>query len=213
MSKKRQRRELEAVNSYESALAVSNEESALTSKDDDELFVLDRSGSKNTRRKFVKEENAKLALKVKSKTEQLLIERIAAKNKSKTAPKSKAKSQLSDIWGEEDESEKAKARKRALKIPQSGFSYNPSSKDHQDVVAEVRFLNYDAAYLFSEFVVYDRLLLSLSNMRRTFSEAKPPLTARLLLSLPALAALLTLIPMTATGRARKMRGMGRGRAG
>lgn len=137
MSKKRQRRELDVVNSYENAVKDSNEEIALTSKDDEELFVLDRSGSKNTRRKIVKEEKAKDALKVKSKTEQVLIERIAAKAKGNTRPKVRSISQLSDIWGEEDKSEKVKARKRALKIPQSGFSYNPSSKDHQDVVAEV----------------------------------------------------------------------------
>lgn len=138
MSKKRHRRVNEVVESYEKAVISVNEASALTSKDDDELFVLDRVGSKNSRRKITKEENAKLTDKVVSKTERVLIKKLSANMGAKSKPQ-QTKAPVTDIWGDDCNASAAKAnlRKKALKVPRGGFSYNPSLNEHQDVVAEV----------------------------------------------------------------------------
>lgn len=147
MPKKRQR-EAEIVKGYEEFLDNKINEEIIQSKDDNDLFIIDRIGSKNTRKKIKKEEKIQKDLNIISKVERKLIEKklqdINNNNENNSNEKKKKKEKIIDLW-DNDESistkstksnNKTKHIKKALKVPLPGISYNPAHLDHQDALAE-----------------------------------------------------------------------------
>lgn len=143
MRKKRQR-ELEITENYENYIDQSTSEQILQQQDDQELYMVDRIGSKNSRKKIQKNESIKENMNnILSKVEMKLIQKKLKSSNSSTK-QNNTKNTINDIW-EEDEIENNKNNKKrnqihqtkALKIPIAGISYNPSHIDHQDAVAEV----------------------------------------------------------------------------
>jgi hypothetical protein len=150
MGKKRQR-EQELVENYEKYVATSTSDQLLQNQENDDLFSIDRVGSKNSRKRIQKSE----ILKVKndsivSKVENKLIrKKINERNSKKKSQNLKKGQEIVDLWQEEErmeevgeketkvKSKKLKDKKPALRIPLPGISYNPSHVDHQDAVAEV----------------------------------------------------------------------------
>ena len=75
MGKKRSRRIAETNTEYEQALISKAEAEVLQNREDDELFVVDRSGSKTSRRKIEKEQSRKEMGVLASATEEHLVKK------------------------------------------------------------------------------------------------------------------------------------------
>ena len=75
MGKKRTRRVAETNTEYEQALLSKAEAEVLQNREDDELFVVDRSGSKTSRRKIEKEQSRKEMGVLASTTEEHLVKK------------------------------------------------------------------------------------------------------------------------------------------
>jgi hypothetical protein len=125
-----------------------------TRMDTDELFILDRTGSKSVRKRQIKQDNAierdgVLAL---SKTEKHLVEKRLKAIHNDTSSKKKNSNtgnEMVDLWGDDDGLDGMTSRtkpkknphpsnhnkKKALKVSSQGFSYNPTMESHQDVIA------------------------------------------------------------------------------
>lgn len=141
-------REAALVQEYETFLDTSAADSLLTAKEDSELFVLDRGGSKKKKRKIEKATQRQVDdPKMVSKTEKVLLERMQNKQKSKgksagvkTQPATK---EVFDMWGAEDTQDlksrgrpRTSSQKKVKKTAGPGMSYNPSHEDHQEALAE-----------------------------------------------------------------------------
>jgi hypothetical protein len=138
MARKRQR-ESEIVQLYETLVDDENTQSLLVSKADDDLFVVDRVGSKRMRRKITKEEEARKTTSIVSKVDRKLVEKLESQP-SRRKKKVGGAMAVSDIWADEVTPVKdvgKGGKKKAIKIPEGGLSYNPSHDDHQDILAEV----------------------------------------------------------------------------
>mmetsp|Transcript_23040 Transcript_23040/g.33725 ORF Transcript_23040/g.33725 Transcript_23040/m.33725 type:complete len:336 (-) Transcript_23040:145-1152(-) len=135
MPRKRQR-EAELVQSYENYVDDSVDAGVLAGQNDEELFVVDRAGSKNSRRKLNKEREALQSTRVVSKVERKLISKQLQDTSNKK--KKKQSKELFDLWGDESSSAKPNkpSNKKKIRVPEGGLSYNPSHNDHQDVLAE-----------------------------------------------------------------------------
>jgi type II secretory pathway pseudopilin PulG len=143
----RKTREAEAVKEYENLIDTSTQEALLAAQTDDDLFVVDRGGSKNKKRKIQKAEISKKESGTISKTETILINRIK-KNKNKNEAivvkgKGKKEDNVFDLWGGDEVTKQPRAttRKSFKKIAGPGLSYNPAHEDHQEALAEVTKLN------------------------------------------------------------------------
>lgn len=114
-------------------------ESLVTALPDDDLFVVDRGGSKNKKRKIQKTETQKKNSGTTSRTEQILINRIKNTKKEPKAVKAR-KDEAFDLWGVEEVTKQPRptTRKSFKKIAVPGMSYNPAHDDHQEALAEVR---------------------------------------------------------------------------
>jgi hypothetical protein len=143
MVKKRQR-EKELIISYENYVDESTSAQVMGEREDEDLFVVDRIGSKTSRRKLKHEEKQQNKTQIISKVERKLIEKRLEKlqqqqesNRNQNESKEEV---LVDIWADSVEPVKQKSKKKkvhALKLPIPGVSYNPSHVDHQDAIAEV----------------------------------------------------------------------------
>jgi hypothetical protein len=145
MGKKRQR-EKELVENYEEYVATSASDQILQRQENDDLFLIDRVGSKNSRKRIqqnemIKEKNDSIVSKVENR---LIKRKINESSKKSKNPKKGQESIIVDLWQEEggdmgkkEKSKKPKDKKPALRVPLPGISYNPSHVDHQDAVAEV----------------------------------------------------------------------------
>jgi hypothetical protein len=140
-SNKRKDRIEENTELHASAVADENLSKILKTKGDDKLFVVDTTGSNNSRRKVIKEvaEKAsgkkeyvhKLDTKVKANAAQVAL---ALKKREEAA----TEFAMHDLWTN-DKKEKGKpvrAKEIKTKIAVPGLSYNPSLNDHQDALAE-----------------------------------------------------------------------------
>lgn len=154
MSAKRTKRIRETNEEYESAVQQESQQKVLTGVDSENLFTVDRAGSKSKRRKVQEEIVPKEQGKFVSKTEQHLIQKQLKRLQSGQPRKvygsnvvdlpsnnKKIVSKLEDIWSEGDESDassskKARPHKHSLKVALPGQSYNPSFEDHQDTLAQ-----------------------------------------------------------------------------
>lgn len=160
VGKKRSRRIAETNTEFEQALVSKAAVEVLQNREDDELFVLDRSGSKTARRKIEKEESRKEMGMLASATEEHLVRKKMKEilergkgGKGANAGVEEAKTNSLDIWGEapaQDESlavlanknrrrlrqPAEAATKKAIKVTGNGFSYNPAAVHHQDALAK-----------------------------------------------------------------------------
>jgi hypothetical protein len=133
----RKTREAEIVKEYEHFVDTATTDGLLTAQTDDDLFVVDRGGSKNKKRKIQKAQIQQRDSGTTSKTEKILINRI--KNSQKEAKPVKKEESVFDMWGGEDVVSRPRAttRKQFKKIAGPGMSYNPGHDDHQEALAEV----------------------------------------------------------------------------
>lgn len=141
--RKRQRRQNEIAEEYANHTIISNDQAILSAKADDDLFVIDRSGSKSSKKKIAKQEVATLEGR-RSLAENRLISKIisgkigSSRKKQLTSEKDVGNG-LTDLWSHDDygvEDVAVKQSKKKLKVARPGQSYNPSVTDHQDVLAE-----------------------------------------------------------------------------
>jgi hypothetical protein len=141
-NKKRDRRIAETTEQYQDAVATRTEQQVLRSRDDAQLFTVDRTGSKNARRRIEKELEEATTKHSVSKTEHNIIKKKmaaieaakklgapteAAAKKAKAAARAGAGSVvkrgvqkpmpvLSDVWGEDDETAVGGKRTAAANI-------------------------------------------------------------------------------------------------
>lgn len=110
-------------------------EDVLRIKANDELFVVDRVGSKNARLRMKREGGEGKGI-LSAKADLRKIVKLAKKLKSKEQFEKVDPAATFDLW----ESEPAETEKRRqcakVKVPHPGQSYNPSLEDHQDALAE-----------------------------------------------------------------------------
>ena len=152
-SKKRERRIAATNLEYEEHVKSSAKEAVLAATKDEDLFVIDRTGSKNKRRQLVK--NAVVVAdksKAVSKVEEHLIKKKVDSlargeltlNQKRDKVLDEKKVHLMDMWGDDDiapnskkttTNGKGKGKKNAM-IAGPGFSYNPVDTAHQDTLAE-----------------------------------------------------------------------------
>jgi hypothetical protein len=134
-SKKRQRRENVAAEEFGLLAEKVREQDALATAADESLFTLDRQGSKTARRKANQEALAVAKSGTISATERKLLRKIADRADKRASP---AAAGSIDLWAEETA---VPGGGRGVKAKQlvvrGGQSYNPSAKDHQDLLAEV----------------------------------------------------------------------------
>lgn len=143
-SKKRQRRQDEVAESYSKHLRISGDEAVFASRADDELFVVDRAGSKSSKKRIEKQTLKTTTGKPISKTENKLVDRILSgerKRENMQMVKFREETTLCDLWNESAQANlindnEAKKLSKYLKIAAPGQSYNPSFDDHQNILAE-----------------------------------------------------------------------------
>ena len=155
--KRRKRREKEVELDYEEAILAKASGDALSAKDDDDLFFIDRGGSQSKKKKIESQIAAREKQPSISLTERRLIEKARSNmrttNSTSSSKNRKDNQAIVDIWeGDSDIVSKkrrksieknslaSKLGKRSLKIL-PGHSYNPSLAEHQDALAAVR-MNY-----------------------------------------------------------------------
>lgn len=148
-SKRREKRIAETSAEYEEQKSRVSAAAVVASRPDEALFVVDRTGSKSARRRIHKEEVAKTTNQPVSKTERALIKKATQQLLAGHEKPNKAREQpsaLADLWADEAESTGAQSVTRikrssvvasaAKKVAGPGFSYNPSTVAHQNVLAE-----------------------------------------------------------------------------
>ena len=154
MPKKQQKKRIaECAEEYAEHILHFSAEQTIVSKPDNDLFTLDRAGSKTSRKRIAKIQSNKSSSDTKSivsVTERKLVERAIAKHVQQKLDETKVVKQdkVMDLWGETtDESLLNKSntkRRRTVDVPVNrkvtpaigGQSYNPSHADHQNALAE-----------------------------------------------------------------------------
>eukprot|EP01041_Mallomonas_annulata_P003257 gene3257-6444_t len=143
-SKKRIRRENEVADEHAKHIRLSVDEALIASKPNNDMFIVDRVGSKTTKRKFVQEAVVKANGLSKSSAENVLVAKVVAGKVLATRKRFQVKdnknegNNIVDIWSDNDppiKSNRITVNKK-LKVALPGLSYNPSLDDHQDVIAE-----------------------------------------------------------------------------
>ena len=144
-SKKRRRREREVEISYEDLVIEKTENEALASRNDSDLFFIDRKGSKGGKareQKVVEKRNTQCMVSI---TERKLIRKTQARlNAESGGPRNLVKG-LTDLWGVDIDNTSIVSNHKSQEVPMKlrsskilpGHSYNPSQRDHQDALAEV----------------------------------------------------------------------------
>jgi len=142
-SRKRLRRQEVAAEEYYVSRQEVVDDAVYASKHDEELFMIDKMGSKSSKRRIEKQILNRSNGNPLSKTEKKLIGKILSKEKKieHTAIKP-SHEQYCDLWnqdvyvGTEEKAHKPKTRSKVLKVAGPGQSYNPSIEDHQNIIAE-----------------------------------------------------------------------------
>lgn len=152
MSSKREKRIRGTNQEYEDLVYQASKKQIISTKPDEELYVIDTIGSKTQRKKVLKliQNNQKQVI---SKVEQKLLKKYQNKVNQNIDIKSNKniKSQLWDVWNETTEVDKdtiietnpkslmktrlLENKKKVFQLPHPGQSYNPSLYDHQNVLA------------------------------------------------------------------------------
>jgi hypothetical protein len=138
MSKTRQKRIVELVKEYEDATIVELSEKRLVAQRDEELFTVDTTGRHSRKRKTQIDDSSSALRHPPSKAESRLIKKLLVSSKKSADPIEA--SGLRDIWIDSEEvSAEAGSAKRppaGCSIALPGQSYNPSPRDHQNILAE-----------------------------------------------------------------------------
>jgi hypothetical protein len=143
MAQKRQKRIKETLREFEEKSDNVSITTKLAAKADEELFSLDRTGSKSARRKMIKEISPISNGDFVSKAEKKLLERAQRPNKRVAYGKHQLNGgdeDIRDLWESDvnvskKATDKVRPTKRA-RIALPGQSYNPSVDDHQNALAE-----------------------------------------------------------------------------
>lgn len=153
MSSKRQKRISASAEEYADHISRMSVIQSIRAKPDEELFVVDRSGSQNSRKKIAKELRISAdksgVENIVSVVERKLVKRSVARG-PKIAKFSESDSALSDIWDADAsvipvdanilsrsrKSRSVNALSAKITVAIKGQSYNPSHNDHQDALAE-----------------------------------------------------------------------------
>ena len=150
MSSRIQKRIRDSSHEHDLIISDSNEIQSLKLRSDEELFVIDKIGSKSKRRKINSEEFGQTNSKplIVSKVERILIKKTLNNRKQIFTPDDTSQPSngaISDIWENDDEigngskGKISKNKKEKIQIDllvHPGQSYNPSILDHQDILAE-----------------------------------------------------------------------------
>lgn len=140
-TRKRKQRIEETSELFTSSVDDANVRKLLKTKADDELFFVDKTGSKNAKRKVLKE----VAEKTEGRKQPAAIVKTKIKANAKRVALALAEKQeaaktvsVHDLWGDMECVDKQPTRKKEIKtkIAIPGMSYNPSLDDHQDALAE-----------------------------------------------------------------------------
>ena len=144
-TRKRIKRQEATAAEHSLNLSMAKEIEVLQDSKNDDLFTIDRGGSKRAKQK-IEAENRHQNTTTASKTERALLRKLMAQSKQITAPKDCTEaSGPGDLWevGETSSSAKKSSSSRAQRsqikrlVVRPGQSYNPSQADHQNLLAEV----------------------------------------------------------------------------
>jgi len=151
MSSKVLKRVKENARQFEEDRVNLSNAAASQSVPDESLFILDRAGSKSARRHVEKVLVPQQNNEVISFTEKKLIARIAASSPRKpygtrwVNNKAAEAETVNDLWdndgssgdrGRKRHTTKTMTSQKRLRVAVPGQSYNPSTKDHQDALAQ-----------------------------------------------------------------------------
>ena len=137
MPKIRQKRIVELVKEYEDATLIELSEQRLVAQKDEELFTVDTAGRQSRKRK-ARLDFSEVRSPLRhppSKTESRLVKKLLATSRPTTAKKEATS--VTDIWGDSEQVAAVGSMKRlpsGIALP--GQSYNPSPRDHQNILAE-----------------------------------------------------------------------------
>jgi hypothetical protein len=142
MSQKRLKRIKDTNLQYEQAIREKLEAESLENRPDEDIFVIDRVGSKTKKRK-IQQQVQQQESGIVSLVEKKLIEKIV-KNPGKGTKKihpSHDHTRVQDLWQDSSLDDTAIAarpdsKKANIHIPVPGQSYNPSMRDHQEVLSK-----------------------------------------------------------------------------
>jgi Nop53 (60S ribosomal biogenesis) len=154
MSSKRQKRISASAEEYADQISRLSVLQSIRAKPDDDLYVVDRSGSQSSRRRIAKEIKIKSTDKsgvesIVSVVERKLVKRIVARG-PKEARVNESEAELCDIWDADvssipvDANILTRSRKSRsenllsakINVAIRGQSYNPGHNDHQNALAE-----------------------------------------------------------------------------
>ena len=156
MSSKRQKRISASAEEYANHISSLSVSRSIQAQTNDELYVLDRTGSQNARKRIAKEAKLKSTDKtgvqsIVSVVERKLVKRLVERGPKPTRFHVKEETNFSDIWDIDESavvpvdvnilSRSRKSRSENLlsakiNVAIKGQSYNPSHSDHQDALAE-----------------------------------------------------------------------------
>lgn len=141
MSQRIQKRVKKVVKEFEETVVDALNIEAVSTRPDESLFTLDRTGSKAAKRRVTQEILPQHNKEFVSQTEKKLIQRALV---PKPKPYGKYISKIGsdearDLWGdstEEVEDSDVVQQKKKVRVALPGQSYNPAARDHQDAIAE-----------------------------------------------------------------------------
>jgi hypothetical protein len=139
MSKRRNKRVRETAEEFADQVQERAQSRVLEAKADENLFTVDRDGSKTAKKKIAAE--VAKSQKVPAKVQKLVAKSRSAKQ---AVDEKTQKPHIYDMWGDVEVEEKdSHMQKRprpnatkAVKVAIPGQSYNPSAMDHENAVAE-----------------------------------------------------------------------------
>eukprot|EP01036_Dinobryon_divergens_P031466 gene31466-40866_t len=136
MSKIRQKRIVELVKEYEDASLIELSEKRLVAQKDEELFTVDTAGRQSRKRKARLDfSEARSPLRhPPSKAESRLVKKLLVT--SRPSPAKKDATSLSDLWGDCEQVTAVDSVRRPSSVALPGQSYNPTPRDHQNILAE-----------------------------------------------------------------------------
>lgn len=155
--RKRQKRIAEVTELIQNDIIAKNEINSVAAKGNDDLFVLDTTGSKSAKKRVLKSQDDAIKPNSRvSKTEQRLVQKVLSKKEISVSRGAKStsiaqnstqlvKSNVEDLWGDTISSSLVNKRNKKLpvdksirsvrtKAPIAGQSYNPSVKGHQEAL-------------------------------------------------------------------------------
>ena len=134
---RRHKRIVEVVNELEDAILRDTSKELLTSQDNEQLFKVDTVG-RLKRKRGLGQERQRIEFDQRSRTEKHLLKRIQSQLTRKPVNKSESCVDSLDIWNLENDATHGTSKKSKVSsdLVLPGQSYNPSHRDHQNILAE-----------------------------------------------------------------------------